>query len=489
MLQCFASDAGEQLIAEGDKLLGDFWLPDADQKYREALRYFQSKDDKAGMALALEKIGCLASNLGDYAAAVQCFRQALTLYSTLHLKDACVRVVSGTGAALHDWGDMQGTIHYYKEALRLGPAPADQAWIESKLGTVYAVLGDYDESLNHFKAGKTAAQAASDPVQLGSISMQIADVHRKAGSIDQARAAYRAILGMKAPASVATQAQIGLGDLLLASGNATEAESCYRKANYSIGLGRVALINAKFDDASKSFQYALTEGERHNDFELLFAARTGLGLTSVARSQNPNAEEHLRRAVEALEQMRDLLPVGQKLYFLSGTTHGFSRLATYEALVAVLTGEGRHAEAFKIAEYTRSRVLTETLSKTTIPDEKDQTSQAQSTASPATPSPDTTHHASHAEIETVPFSFLYRKLATANSDSLDAVIFSLLVKAAYQDFDKSEADQANSIAADLFKQAGFNTNAKEMLKSKLADLRRRGVQNHLTSLTETGFEK
>ena len=485
---CTASGDGRQLISEGDKLLADFKLSDAGKKYREAFGVFKTNHDKAGMALALEKTGDLAANLGDYAAAVQDFGQALNLYSDLNRKDARVRVLMATGTAYNDWGDMPGAIHYYNEALESGPSPAERAGIESKLGAVYKVLGDDEEALSHLNAGKSAARAAADLAQLGQILMQIADVYRKGGSFDQARAAYQEIPAMKAPAAVTTQAQIGLGDLLLASGNAAEAESWYRKANYSVGLGRAALLNRKFDDALKNFQHALAEGERLSDAELVFAARTGLGLTAVAQGQNSNAEEHLRRAAEALEQTRDLLPVGKKLYFLSGTTHGFSRLGTYEALVAVLAADGKNGEAFKVAEYTRSRVLSETLSKTALNTDAGESVQPELTSSVAS-SPDQNQDVSYGSVEIVPFSFINPYFSGARGDSLEAALFSLLIKMVYLDFDKADADQALSVGTGLFQKAGFNSGANATLLGKLRDMRLKGLQNHLTSLAETGSVK
>jgi tetratricopeptide (TPR) repeat protein len=485
---CMGSSDGQQLVSEGDKLLSDFKLSEADKEYREAYGFFQGRGDKAGMALVLEKIADLASNLGDYAVAVQYYAQARTLYSILNQKDAGLRVLTATGMAYEDWGDMPAAIHYYTEALQLAFSSADRAGIESRLGAAYALLGDEDESLSHLKAGKSAAQTAADGVQMGAISMQIADIYRKTGSPDQAGATYQEILGMKVPAAVTIRAQIGLGDLLIASGNVSKAELCYRKANYSVGLGRVALMNGKFDDASKNFQHALAEGERLNDFELVFAARAGLGLVSAAQDQNSSAEEHLRRAVEALEEARDLLPVGKKLYFLSGTTHGFTRLAAYEALVAVLAAEGKSAEAFKFAEYTRSRVLTETLSKTALPQEKGQSMSSQSTA-PTASSTDTSPDASYGSVEIVPFSFLNPYFSGARGDSLEAALFSLLIKMVYLDFEKTEAEQALSMGTDLFQKAGFDTRARETLVSKLRELRQKGLQNHLTSLAETALAK
>lgn len=485
---CRGAGDGRQLVHEGEKLYKDFELSGADKKYREAFEIFKGSDDKAGMALALEKIGILASDLGDYAAAVHNYAQALNLYSILNEKDARVRVLTATAEAYDDWGDMPGAVHFYEEALDLGPSHADRARIESRLGAVYAVLGDDNVSLSYLKAGKSAAQAASDQVQLESISMQIAEVYRKAGSLYQARATYLEILGTKPPASVATQAQIGLGDLLLASGNTAEAEACYRRANYSIGLGRATLLNGKFDEASKNFQQALAEGQRLNDFELVFAARTGLGLTSVVQGQNSDAEDHLKAAVHALEEVRDLLSVGRKMYFLSGTTHGFSRLGTYEALVAVLAAEGKTAEAFNIAEYTRSRVLTETLSKSSMPEERGQSIPSQPTPSAAFSS-DTNRDTSYGSVEIVPFSFLNQYFSGARGDSLEAALFFLLVKMVYLDFDKAEADQALSMGSDLYQKAGFNTGPKETVVSKARALRQNGLQNHLTSLAETGSGK
>jgi tetratricopeptide (TPR) repeat protein len=482
-LFCMGSNAAQQLVTDGDKLVRELKLSDAEKKYREALQSFESVGDKGGVATVLEKVGNLASDLGDYVAAVRCYAQARSVYASLHQRDGQVKMLTAIGTAYSDWGDMPGAVHYYKEALSLEPSPPDRALIESKLGAVYLVLGDDDECISHLRAGKSAAAAARDMRLLGAILLQMGDVYQKIGSPDEARTTYNEVLGMKDRAELTTQAQIGLGDIFLAGNNAAEAEALYRKASYAIGLGRVSLARGQFENALESFQHALKEGERRNDFQLLFAARTGLGLTFGALGQSPKAEENLMRAVEALEETRALLPVGKKMYFLSGSTHGFSRLAVYEALIVTLAAEEKKDEAFKFAEYTRSRLLTETLTKTNLVQNEVESTPAGSTST-AVSVPTTSHDAPQVPIELAPFSFSNRQLSKARADSLDGAALSLLLRAVFLDFDKTEADQADSMRDDCLRKAGFNTKVGTTLKSKLTELRQKGVQNHLTTSAE-----
>lgn len=496
---CEGQGSGPQLISDGEKLLQDFKFLEAEKKLKEAMSVFQDAGDKAGMALCFEKLGGLACDLGNYGSAVQVYNEALSLYAALGHKDAQARVLSATGIAYDDWGDFPGAIYFYEEGLRLDPSPAERARIESRLATIYMLLGDQDECVNHLKAGLVAARDGSDSKQLGAVLLQLGDVYEKTGLAEQARAAYEEALGMKDRTDVATQAQIRLGNLSLAAEDFTEAKSHYQTAKYDIGLGRVSNAENKYDEALKHFQIALAEGEGLGLPSQVFAARAGMGLVHMGQHRNTDAEENLRGAVQALEEVRDLLPVGKRMHFLSDSSHGFKHMATYEAFLIVLTLQGKDAEAFKIAEYTRSRVLTEGLScKTALAEDTSESLQSSAAAEGAN------KKASQVAIETLPFGALhdyfkgppvprgaglYEILRGRVPSYHDAAISSLLMRAALQDFGKPESTEADTKGADYCRKAGFDSMSRDLVKKKIKELQQRGLQNHLTCFVPAEGEK
>ncbi|MCX5893805.1 MAG: tetratricopeptide repeat protein, partial [Deltaproteobacteria bacterium] len=353
---------GEQLLKAGEKLAQDFKFIEADNKYKEALKAFEAAGDRAGVALATEKLGKLSQDVGNYTGALEAFREAHKLYQDVKQPSAAARILGDLGQTYDDWGDFPGAIHYYKQAIKGGLPPLDKVKIELSLGDVYLRLGDDEESARHLRAALQAAQGAKAEKGMGPIIIAIGEAFQKAGRLDEAKTAYQEASQVTGEGAVKREALYHLGDVAFAQKDTAQAANYYRQAKYSLGLGRLALEEKKYDAALQEFNKALTEADRQKTPQMIFGVEAGIGLSYLRKNEYPQAENHLRQAVKALEEVRDLLPEGKRTYFLSGSTQGFKHLATYEALIMTLVMQGKKDEAFKMAEYTRSRVLTEALS-------------------------------------------------------------------------------------------------------------------------------
>jgi tetratricopeptide (TPR) repeat protein len=477
---------GEEQLKAGEKLFQDFKFAEADAKLKEAMKSFEAAGDKAGMARTAEVLGNFSRDLGNLTGAIEAYQGALKIYRESRQTAAEARVLGAIGATYEDWGDFPGAIYYYKQALRGGLGPQERVKVEVGLGDIYLRLGDEDESARHLRSAMQAAQGAKGDKDMGTIFIAIGEAFQRAGRMAEARSAYQEASQIAGDKELKRQALYHLGDVAFAQKNPSEAADFYRQAQYSIGLGRLALAEQKYDAALQEFGKAMTEDDRQKLPATVFAVETGLGLSYLGKTQYSQAEDHLKKAVKALEDVRDFLPEGKRTFFLSGSTQGFQHLATYEALAITLVMEGKKDEAFKTAEYTRSRVLTETLSG------KEAVAQETAAAAPQPAKADakapTEPPPPGQAIEIMPFSKLDVFMRTQGSYE-HAATCSLFIKAVLQDFEGEKQAAARGKAMDIYTKAGYRSAAAENARRKVESLKQQGLKNHLTSLVEVPEKK
>ena len=458
----------ERLLAEGDGLLREFKFTEAEARFREALKTSEAAGDKGRMAQSLEKLGGLHADLGNYAGAIEVFQQARKIYGDLNQKAGEVRVQGALAQAYEDWGDSPGAIHHFKQAMR-GPAEAaERARWSLHLGKIYWRLGDDDECVRHLRTAHSAAREVPSRKLSGELLLAVGEAFQEAGHSSEAKTVYHEVL-QQPDAALAREGRIHLGDLAWARKNLDEAEALYSQAQYSIGLGRIALARQKYDAALAAFRQG--SGDQ---LQQAFAAQAGLGLAYLGQNQYSQAESHFRRSTEALENLRDLLPVGKKVFFLADSTHGFHHLGVYEALITTLNLQGKQAEAFKMAEYTRSRVLTEALmSKVELP----RASKEAKEPEPAR------KEARQATIEVMPLGKISRFLQNPTS-YYDSSVSSLIVTAVLKDFDRAREGEGEAKGSSTPVKTSSPSGAKEHIRRKLQDLKQKGIVNHLTTAVE-----
>ncbi len=479
---CHAQESGQALMDDAAKRVQDFKFDDATKKLNKALGLFQAAGDKVGMASCLEKIGELSRTLGNYIVAIQAYKRALNLYSELDQSNSRSRVLSATGDVYEDWGDFPGAVQYYEESLKFSPGLNESIRIKAKLAAVYMLLGNQPNAIDLLKQNFVDAHKNSNLRQLGATLLQQGETYEKSGSGEKARAKYEEVLKLKTEKNMGIEAHIRLGNLCIVSGDIQKAISHYKAAQYAIGLGRAALKNGDYNKALKAFFQVLKSGERLIPPDRTFAARAGIGLVRIAQKRNVEAEKNLTKAVEALEEIRILLPMGKRMYFLSGSTHGFKHMAIYEALMTTLALQGKNEDAFKFAESTRSRILTEGLVSRSNPENQftEMRQYGDGSADFRAKLQDTGNR-SNTPIELAPFSALAAYFKNMTPNDHNAAVYSLLVKATFQDFDKAARMEAMKKGMEYCRNAGFDPKAEESLKRKIGELHQRGLRNHLTA--------
>ncbi len=125
-----------------------------------------------------------------------------------------------------------------------------------------------------------------------------------------------------------------------------------------LALGETYAALNESDLAEEVFRQALTISEALLLRESSWRARYGLSGLALARGEVATAKEELYRALETIEGLRAAIRLDQlKEGFLA------DKMSVYSRLVALLAAQGEAAEAFDVAERSRSRNLIDLLGR------------------------------------------------------------------------------------------------------------------------------
>jgi tetratricopeptide (TPR) repeat protein len=126
--------------------------------------------------------------------------------------------------------------------------------------------------------------------------------------------------------------------------------------------GRYWLVAGDAEKAVEKFKEAVTIAEA-SEWSYGVATQIGLGMALERMGRLEEAVEAYRHAVERLEEVREGLSPNERARFFEGKDYGFRRLEAYEGLVRVLKRMGKLDEAFRWAEHTKGRMLSEAMAK------------------------------------------------------------------------------------------------------------------------------
>jgi tetratricopeptide (TPR) repeat protein len=372
-------------LAQAYKDAGDFQA--ASERYREAT-------DAAPNVV--ERVECLVSladvlSYLDEAGSGALLEEAAQLADAISDQGEANRLRSSAYASLADYrrrtGDLQGALDAYQVALQAARAQgnerAEARWL-SNLGQLYLLLGqradaeaafheaaDVHLRLNDNEGGANwfnnmgamlarggELQRASDmwanafvlfyevqqPAEMGVSALNLSHLYRERGDLERAEKCVQYGLA-KAKAAGALRHQSYalaiLSDLQLARGDAVDALATNAKA--------IALAQ-QIGDPRAEADFTIKRGE----------------LLEMQPATRIEAEQEYRRAIDLMEAMRGRFRTTERRAQLQGYSE-----EVYLKLVALLIAQSDHAgavaEAFNVAERSRSRTLAELLSRTPIP--------------------------------------------------------------------------------------------------------------------------
>ena len=333
--------------------------------HRAALAAASQAGDRAGQAGALNELGILQRQTGDFPAAAASYHQALKLYKDLGDRLGQAGALDNLGRVQLDTGDYPAAAASHQQALALYRDlghQAGQASATTNLGTVQALTGDYPAAAaSHQQAlalycdlGHRLGQAVSTS-NLGTVQFRTGDYPAAAASMAQALGMHRDLgdrLGQAIAIANLGLAQFRTGDYPAAAASMAQALGMCRnlgdrrgQASVTRSLGLVQLRTGDYPAAAASLAQALGMyrdlGYRGGQAEILndlgeMLSRSGDG--QQARDHHARALTLAREISAPLEEARALEGIGHCLLQDgdpdAAAAHWQQALAIYERIGA-----------------------------------------------------------------------------------------------------------------------------------------------------------
>ena len=299
------------LAREGCVLRFQGRYAEAKARCQEALALVSgaTPQEKSVMALAHKHMGLCQLGLGQLTEGLEALQQSLRLYEELDnpYDIGMVQQDLGMGHVLS--GDLEGAVSHCQEALqawqRLG-TPGPWAHTLNNLSVIHYLRGEYDRASHLLNDALTKAREAGNLRVEAVVWASLGDLHRDLGAYEQARQAYTdgsQVATRAGEGFVVTYTLDGLGDIFRLQGNLTEA--------------RQQLLEA------------LQHAEQHGSAYETGLCHTSLGILASVKGDLAVARQHLNRAVELFEG--------------GGFKQELARARLHQAQAAFLAGEQEKA--------------------------------------------------------------------------------------------------------------------------------------------------
>lgn len=343
-----------ELIDQGNRLTAGGRYDEALVRHRLAQSIAEQLNDRAGIALALHRIGNVHFMRGDYDPALEHYQRSLVLRQALDDRAGIAALLNNIGNIHHSQGNYTSAIEFRQKALALfeslGNKPGMAAALEN-IGNAHSLQGNYPAAREYYQKCLALREEQRDRSgvanTLGNIGVLHLhqDNHRLALEYFQKSLTIREALGDRDGTAVILN---NIGKVHHAQGNYGVALDYYRKSlALSEALGNRHLIAGNFDSIAAAYDWqgdfklaadyyrkSLPIHEAMNDREGMARALNGLGLSEQSLGNYARALDLLGKALALNEAIGDKRGMADRLLNI-GETH---RL------------QGSHAQALEAAE-------------------------------------------------------------------------------------------------------------------------------------------
>lgn len=135
--------------------------------WRHARRLFRLEGDREGEAWAVNRVGLVLRQLGEFRQALGQFEEALAIHGSLGNSDAQLIVLGNLGLTQADLGDIERAAVSFERALGLARDVGDassECWLLSNLSYLATLIGEYGRAIEHADSAIAIARRIPDPV-------------------------------------------------------------------------------------------------------------------------------------------------------------------------------------------------------------------------------------------------------------------------------------------------------------------------------------
>jgi CHAT domain-containing protein len=305
-----AADHGE--LGLSYLALGD--LKEARKRLRKSFDSYQLAGDPVGAADALVNLGLAERRDHQLERALELLQTAETLYRSADRIDGVGDALTNQGGVLADLGRYGAAIEAQRSAIEAFDAASDPTGRGAALhnmGNLYAELGDYDRAAGLYRQSRTLLTA---PADLAIADLALGGILMAAGDASGAKAVYEAALQVATTVD-APGIALNLGQALLALGDASALDRFEQAASLAeasgdqptrvaalLAVGEAQLASGRAETAFATFKRCGALARDLGIADLSWRAWHGIGRASRARGADGLAP--LRNAVSSLEESR-----------------------------------------------------------------------------------------------------------------------------------------------------------------------------------------
>ncbi len=340
----------EPLIAEiklrRGAVLARLGNPNASESdLRDALRLARQAKDTYLEANALGNIGFIRMTSAHYDEAISWFNQSLALLGQIRAEVATARVLNSTGYCYTQLGQPEKGVHLFEEGVRLAADAGDltDRYLNfGRLAEWYEGKGEHAKALADYQQAIDAAQQAHNPYWEAKWLYATAAVSIAAGDLVRAEDYNRRALGLEA-----------------------QIRNPVESLPPQINAARIADAKQQSSQAEQIYGSVIQAAEKLKGTEatgFLLEARGRLANLLVRTHHQRSAENQFQLALALINARRsELIDYQYRISYLS------SLAQFYRDYVDFLVEQNRNAEALRVAESSRARVLTELLGGSSAP--------------------------------------------------------------------------------------------------------------------------
>jgi CHAT domain-containing protein/uncharacterized protein HemY len=178
-----------QLLQQGIQQYRVSQFREALQSWEQALDIYREIGDRAGEGRALNNLGEVYRNLGDYQQAIDLYEQGLAIAREIGDRAGEGRALGNLGSAYLSLGDYQQAIDFYEQDLAIAREIGDRAGegrTLGNLGIAYRNLGDYQQAIDFFEQRLAIAREIGDRAGEGSALGNLGNAYLSLGDYQQA---------------------------------------------------------------------------------------------------------------------------------------------------------------------------------------------------------------------------------------------------------------------------------------------------------------
>jgi CHAT domain-containing protein/tetratricopeptide (TPR) repeat protein len=350
---------------------------DALEAYRTVLSQSREAGNQEGMTSALTNMGIIFVERGQYERALDNYRTSLSIEREEGDRDAVATDLNNIGIVLEKQGRYREAIARYREALRVNRRRGDRASMASNynnIGNLHRREGQLDRALRAYRNALEINRAQGDRDGVATNLNNIGLIHATRGELDRGREAFARALAIHRKIgnrSDVALTQANIGDLHEKEGQYDRALNRYREA-----LQTHRDLEARADVAAVQTSIADIYRQQDRYDEALRRARNAhrtyrrlgmppasarclkvIGAVYLDRGRPAVAADTLRRAVDAIEGLRDRATSPEARRSLLAT-----EIAAHRTLTTAYVRADRPRAALRSIESTRARLLVERLS-------------------------------------------------------------------------------------------------------------------------------